>query len=303
MRIMPILGSAVLWSTLSTGCTKDGTGDAESASMVTHASGHEPGNTSSTSGAEITHSAMTLATTMMVEATTASTSGGCTSRRCDDLPTVNRCDVYAQDCPDGEKCAAVVTGANSWDDARCVPVSGTAMTGDPCTVESSADGLDSCASGNMCWNFNSDGKGICVALCTGSSEAPICDGGLECTISSSGVINLCVPTCDPLLQDCPHPGYACYPSADTFSCFWDTSEGEGKANAPCDLFIECEEGLLCGDPAFVGMGCKSVHGCCTPFCAFPDGPCPNPDQQCVQWFDPMSLPSPDLANVGACGVM
>jgi hypothetical protein len=44
-------------------------------------------------------------------------------------------------------------------------------------------------------------------------------------------------------------------------------------------------------------------GCCTPFCEFPDGACPNPDQQCVQWFDPMMLPEGDpQLDIGFCGV-
>lgn len=302
MKSLPILAWNVFLSALTVGCTKDGSVGAESASAATHLSGHESSNTSSSSVAEVTNGATTWATTIEVDTTNAPTSGGCASQPCDDLPKMAKCDVYAQDCPAGEKCAAVITGANSWDDAQCVPVSGTDMTGAPCTVVSSADGLDSCEKGNMCWNFSSDGRGICVALCTGSPESPICDGNIECTIASSGAINLCIPTCNPLLQDCPDPGYACYPSLNNFSCFWDTSDGEGEANVPCDLFTECKEGLLCGEPAFVGMGCKSANGCCTPFCEFPNGPCPNPDQHCVQWFSQMSRPSPELASVGVCGV-
>ena len=55
------------------------------------------------------------------------------------------CDVFAQDCPDGEKCAAVMTDGFAYDSARCVPVGGIDVAGEPCSAENIADGLDSCA--------------------------------------------------------------------------------------------------------------------------------------------------------------
>jgi len=218
-----------------------------------------------------------------------------------DLPF--NCDVFLQDCPEGEKCAAVSVDGGYWNRARCVPVTGTDVAGDPCTAESVADGLDSCVKGAMCWGVDMDGNGTCVAQCGGSPDVPTCPDKGICTISSQGFLNICLPTCDPLLQDCG-VGRACYPINDGFTCVPDDSGDMGEANDPCEFINACEVGLFCGAPAFVGAGCApGSMGCCTPFCEFPEGACPNPDQECVQWFDPAMLPEGDSwLAIGACGV-
>lgn len=65
-----------------------------------------------------------------------------------------------------------------------------------------------------------------------------------------------------------------------------------------------DPGLMCAYAALVGLGClEGSMGCCTPFCMYPDGACPNPDQQCVQYFDPIDLPADDpWLDIGFCGV-
>ncbi len=115
----------------------------------------------------------------------------------------------------------------------------------------------------------------------------------------------CLPGCNPLLQDCLFdPAEGCYALNDEFICSPDASGAEGQANDLCEHANVCDKGLLCADAVFVGTGCaKGSKGCCTPFCEVPDGTCPNPDQKCIQWLDPMQLPPNDpLLNVGACGV-
>ena len=146
----------------------------------------------------------------------------------------------------------------------------------------------------------------------GNPEAPVCETKTGiCWLSGGGVLNLCIPTCDPLLQDCPSPVDVCYPVNDGFTCAPDASVDEGQANDPCELINVCDPGLWCADAAQVGVGCpqgsvgcpQGSTGCCTPFCEFPGGACPNPDQQCVQWFDPMTLPPNDpQLGIGYCGV-
>ena len=123
-------------------------------------------------------------------------------------------------------------------------------------------------------------------------------------------MNLCIPDCDPLLQDCPSFGYACYPNSnDRFTCVLDLSGEDGKVNDPCFLDCDfdclCNAGLMCATAAFVGMGCEAEDppGCCTPFCALPDGSCPDADQECVQYFDPEQLPVDDpKLDIGVCGL-
>jgi len=214
------------------------------------------------------------------------------------------CDNWAQDCPEGQKCTAYIAGGGGWNALKCVDVTGTDEPGDPCTSEGAVTGIDSCIEGAMCWYVNQEGVGLCVALCTGDPEAPVCSDKGLCTISGLAILNLCLPSCDPLLQDCPGPAGFCYPIADSFTCAPDASGDEGQANDPCEFINVCDEGLMCAEAALVGAGCEPGRaGCCTSFCKFPDAPCPNPDQQCVQYFDPADLPADDpWLDIGVCGV-
>jgi len=214
------------------------------------------------------------------------------------------CDIFTQECPEGLKCVPVITdGAGTWNATRCVPVSGTDAPGEACVAESVADGLDSCVEGAICWGVDMAGNGSCVEQCSGTAEAPFCSNKGFCTISGSGVLNLCLPSCDPLLQDCAE-GDACYSIGDGFTCAPDASGDTGKANDPCEFINVCERGLFCADPVVVGAGCPmGSMGCCTPFCEFPEGACANPDQACVQFFDPAMLPPGDpWLDIGYCGV-
>ena len=216
------------------------------------------------------------------------------------------CDVFAQDCPDGQKCAAIITdGGSAWDTAACVPVGGSGQAGDVCISESVASGLDDCAKGVMCWDVDAMGMGTCVKLCEGTIAAPICPEMGHCTFANDGALNLCLPVCSPLLQDCAE-GNACYPVDDSFTCAPDASGDTGVANDPCEFINVCQAGLWCADAAFVGAGCpQGSTGCCTPFCDLGDpAACPNPDQSCVPFFDPMNLPvnPQDAADIGSCGV-
>jgi hypothetical protein len=216
------------------------------------------------------------------------------------------CDVFAQDCPDGEKCSAIISdGGSSWDTAACVPAAGSGQPGDACIAESVAAGLDDCAKGAMCWDVDDMGMGTCVALCTGTADAPICPDQGFCTIANDGALNLCLPACSPLLQDCAE-GNACYPVGDTFTCAPDASGDTGVANDPCEFINVCQAGLMCADAAFVGAGCpQGSTGCCTPFCDLGEpADCPNPDQSCVEFYDPANLPvfPADAADIGVCGL-
>ena len=216
------------------------------------------------------------------------------------------CTSFNQNCADGQKCAAIISdGGSSWDTMVCVPVNGTGQPGDSCIAESVAAGLDDCAEGSMCWDVDDMGMGTCVAQCTGTENAPICPDMGSCTIANDGALHLCLPACSPLLQDCPE-GNACYPVGDAFTCAPDASGDTGITNDPCEFINVCEAGLMCADAAFVGMGCpQGSTGCCTPFCDLRDPvPCPNPDQSCVEFYDPMNLPidPPDAADIGVCGL-
>jgi len=308
--------SSLFAGTLALGCVSNDPGDATqgaAASTTSTSSGNQSGSVTSAPGSATDGTASDSAPTSATATTTgpgtsadtSSTGEGC-SFVCEDMPAEPfECDSFAQDCPEGQKCAAYIPdGGAAWSGWRCVDVTGTDEPGEPCTMEEVASGADSCIKGAMCWEVDMNGDGYCVALCTGTAEAPVCENKASCTISADASLILCLPTCHPLLQDCHNPSDVCYPVNDSFACAADASGDEGQSGDPCEFINVCDEGLMCADAALVGMGCPpGSTGCCTPFCNFPNGACPNPDQQCVQYFDPMELPPNDpRLDIGVCGV-
>ncbi len=309
--------SSAFSAALALGCAIEDSGsDTQNATTSTSSttspnqSGSATSAPASATDETVGDSAPTMATATTTASTTtpasSSTGEACSFLGCEDMSGTPWCDNFAQDCPDGQKCAAWADdGGFSWNALKCVDVTGTDKPGEPCTSESSTrglNGIDSCVEGAMCWDLNEEGVGSCVALCAGSLEAPVCPDGF-CTLGGE-VLNLCLGTCDPLLQDCDDPADLCIPNGDNFSCVLDNSGEEGQAGDPCEFANACDKGLICLDPATGGAGCDAAAGgCCTPFCEFPDGACPNPDQSCVQWFDPEQLPENDpQLDIGVCAV-
>jgi hypothetical protein len=221
--------------------------------------------------------------------------------------TAVECDVWTQDCPDGEKCMPWANnGGNSWNATRCSPVDDNpGQVGDECTVEGSGvSGIDSCDVGSMCYYVDPEtGTGTCVGFCQGSPAAPMCDQGFLCSISNDGVLILCRRECDPLLQDCMGSA-ACLPAngSDGFVCIVDASGEGGGAGDPCEYLNACDPGLFCAN-AQVVPNCVGSGGCCSEFCDLtgpdPDGDCSLDGQVCVSWFEEGAAP-PSLVHVGAC---
>ncbi len=216
--------------------------------------------------------------------------------------TDDNCDPYAQDCADGEKCVPWDRGG--FHSAKCVEVNGDRAPGEVCTTsEGQSAGGDDCALGSICFYTDLEGKGKCVELCTGSADSPICPQDHLCSIAAEQYLALCVQTCDPLVADCPE-STACLPSNEAFFCVEGAWFPNQKTNDPCESQGSCDKGLACVsdgsdacDPLFAG--------CCQPYCKLPDGPCPNPDQQCRLWYgppfyDPDFDPPAGYEHVGVC---
>lgn len=57
----------------------------------------------------------------------------------------------------------------------------------------------------MCWNVLGETmKGYCVGFCDGDHDNPTCaEPNTECAVTGNDVLRLCLPFCDPLIQDCP----------------------------------------------------------------------------------------------------
>lgn len=243
--------------------------------------------------------------TSVAEAEDSSSDGGESSTTCsficDDTIGEQPCDVWAQDCPEGEKCAPWVdNGGNAWNALRCVPADdGGGQPGDTCTAEGGgASGIDDCSLGSMCWNVNEEGFGVCVAFCGGTQDNPTCaDTSATCIIANEGVLNLCLPICDPLLQDCGD-GQACYPAGDAFACAPDVSAELGLFGDTCAAINTCDPGMFCANADLV-PGCAG-EACCTSFCELDDGSvCPGQGQECVSWYEAGQAP-PGAESLGAC---
>jgi hypothetical protein len=289
----------------------DDTGDSESGTTAT-------GSTSTTSGATVGSSA-TLATTSDATATTTTSTdtsgssswddegpsfimrpdgGGCFLHR-------THCSTWHQDCPVGEKCMPWANdGGNAWNATKCTPVDANpGQPGEPCTVEGSGvSGIDSCDVGAMC--FFVDGAtnmGECVAMCEGSAADPQCAGGCDqCLLANDGVLALCLPACDPLVQDCGD-GRGCYPNSSAgFVCL--PSVASGEVSGACEVVNGCTPGEVCVAMELV-PDCVEQDGCCAPLCdlAAPD-PCPGaaPGVECVAWFDLAPEVCVDWSTLGAC---
>lgn len=215
-------------------------------------------------------------------------------------PVSIECSLFEQECPRGEKCNIWANDGGSWNATRCVAVDRTpAGPAEPCTVEGSGgSGFDSCDVGSVCWDVDPDTlEGTCVSFCSGSEEAPTCeDAGLRCT--GSNLFFLCLPICDPLVQDC-NKGDACYVQDDTTLCTPIGSNNSGPPFQTCFFVNGCAAGLNCTDAALVGQCNAEADACCTPFCDLQDPTCPE-GTLCIAAFSEDSAP-PGHEDVGVCG--
>jgi hypothetical protein len=223
----------------------------------------------------------------------------------DDIPWPE-CDLWTgMPCQRGEKCMPYTFGGGGWNATKCSPLAPDPVgRGQPCTVEDSpGSGIDDCEAFSMCWYVDLDtNEGTCVPFCTGNEAHPGCDDPCDqCTLTASGVLILCLPTCDPIAQDCP-AGQGCYGSSNSFLCI--AGAGDASPGEPCEYINHCEAGSFCASAGLV-PGCRGGSGCCASFCDMTAiDPCPGagPDVECVPWFEGGQTPPScfELENVGAC---
>jgi hypothetical protein len=123
-------------------------------------------------------------------------------------------------------------------------------------------------------------------------------------VFNDGKLNVCLPDCDPLVQNCGS-GQTCVglgAGIDQFLCVLDAGGAEGQAFDPCEFLNACDPGLLCVKPEAASECSPTAPGCCMPFCdTTQPNSCPGVDQECLPWFEPMQAP-PGKDNVGICGL-
>jgi hypothetical protein len=214
------------------------------------------------------------------------------------------CDIWRDDCAEGYKCAAFSRGGGGYDAHKCVPIACDGKpAGEPCTA-SFETGLDDCDAESMCWVYGPDlNTTVCATRCTGESEAEAdcADACSTCFVPDSGMVNPCLPGCDPLVNDCGLD-QTCIrdPIQGTFYCLVDMSGQDGQAGDPCDYVNDCDPGHLCTGSADV-PGCGG-SSCCTPVCdpGVLDACQSMPGTDCVVFDDPAPDPSCPAANLGRC---
>jgi hypothetical protein len=275
-----------------------------------------PATTVSMTTMMTTASSVDTGTSISSETGTSSTStgnddvddGGCAFYGCpvDSGPIATECDLFAQDCPRGEKCMPWANdNGSAWNATRCTPVDPSPVgTSEVCTVQGSGtSGIDNCELGALCWDVDPEtNMGTCVAMCHGSEALPVCeDPQTDCFISVDAVLILCLPVCNPVVQDCA-VGDACLPNADGFLCMADDATGDAGQGEACAIANECSAGLLCVSPDAVPE-CAGA-GCCTSYCDL-DDPQANadcaaaaPGTECVSIYD--GQPAEGFEFVGAC---
>jgi hypothetical protein len=213
----------------------------------------------------------------------------------DDVPGASSCDVWAQDCPEDEKCVAYASTGGNWDANKCVPVMGDGQPGDPCMYNGAVESTDDCAADSWCWDVNVDNIGTCTPFCGGTPDNPICDPGAACSIANNGSITLCLLACDPLLQDCPADGTSCFWAGTDFVCANATQDI--PTGEPCGFINDCVAGNLCADAANL-PNCNG-SACCASFCSVSDPTCTVAGTECTAFFEEGMAP-PGYEDIGLC---
>lgn len=220
----------------------------------------------------------------------------------DQWPTES-CSLFEQDCPEGEKCVPYsLDGFPGWNAHKCVPILGDQPPGEPCTWGGYTDATDDCDATSMCW-FTEDIEGAligeCVAFCVGTLDVPLCsDPGQVCTLDAEGDLALCLPNCDPVIQDCDQ-GEGCYFSGAAFICVPTTQQI--PTGEVCNFLNDCAPGNLCVDGSDL-PSCADT-ACCTQVCDLTDdATClDQPGTACVPFFEQGLAPA-GLEHVGVCVV-
>lgn len=309
MRTTHVLRTLMLGAVVFGGCggkddggataTKTSAGDdSDGASDTGAAMTSAPASTGvvGTTGVETTGSVTTAPTT----------GGGCAEFLCPpDMMGGFQCDIWMEDCPEGQKCMPWDnTNGGSWNATKCSPIDANpGQEGDSCTVDGGAtSGIDSCDKHLLCWYVDDMNVGTCINMCTGSEDAPSCPGGQSCDVSNEGSLILCLATCDPLVQSCPDGQICFFDGLDQFICDFDASGEEGQYGDACAFINVCDYGLFCAAPETV-PDCVSGDGCCSPYCDISaPNTCPGaPMQECVPWYNEGMAP-PGQENIGACAI-
>ncbi|WP_096328667.1 hypothetical protein [Nannocystis exedens] len=218
-----------------------------------------------------------------------------------DEPTAaEACDIYGQDCPEGQKCTVI---GQQWNEVACVPLTQfPRQLGEYCGQE--GDG-DTCDVGLLCQWDALIMSSVCKPLCGCGEASPTCSENERCVIYNNGLLPMCERLCDPLDVSTCKEGEVCIKGqwVNDFFCRLDASAETGKFRDACDKANGCDPGYSCEAPEYVPGGCpEGAIACCTPMCDLDDPQCPE-DSKCYEYFGGFGLePAQCLEDVGFCTV-
>ncbi len=216
-------------------------------------------------------------------------------------PPPGPCSPWLEDCPPSQKCTPFTSeGAPSWDTLACAPIIPDPVPpGAACVVLiHPASGLDNCQKHAFCWAVGDDLEGTCVGMCDGDiSDRSCSDPARTCVLFNGGILPLCLPTCDPLVVDCPND-QVCIPTLGAYACAPDVSGPGGALFSACTAGNACDPGLVCASAELTAQ-CDTIDPgeCCQQLCDLASADACPPAQECTPWF---AAPPPDLAHVGVC---
>ncbi len=292
----------------------DGT-DASTGTGTTETTSGTPGTTSSATSPATTLPVTSAGTTVSADDTTSTSaqdeeSSGSTSSISSGFITDPdggfydaECMVWEKvdSCLRGEECRPWANdGGSVWTASRCVPLpEDPDLVGEPCVAEGSAvTGVDTCGARSMCFGVDPDTlEGTCVAYCEGDAENPVCaDPTTTCVIGNEGVIALCLPGCDPLLQDCANEEM-CTGNFEEGTGFFCMPSGTPYINAMGVQPAACNVEQIGVRPALVD-GCLDDEPCCTTFCDLSELDGCGDGLECVPWLSEGTCPG--VCDEGVC---
>jgi hypothetical protein len=143
--------------------------------------------------------------------------------------------------------------------------------------------------------------GTCVGMCRGTEVTPVCERVCDVCLLA-GVVDVCVPACDPLAPSCAD-GHGCVPARGDFACV-PLVTSTGALGEPCALLNDCAEGLACLSTAYV-PDCRGGVGCCGRYCdlsASDDCDADVPGTVCLGVSDEPPSSACVPGNVGVCAL-
>lgn len=216
-----------------------------------------------------------------------------------DTPAADgECDIYGQDCPEGQKCTAL---GNNWSTLGCVPVPQfPAKLGAFCAPDGTSD---NCEAGTICQYDQMKDNYFCEPLCGCSEANPTCAENERCVLYNGGILPMCERLCDPLDLGSCEAGEVCIKGewVNDFFCWPDISNENGIFRDQCKYANACDPGYSCEEAYLVPGGCpEGVEFCCTPLCILGNPLCPE-GGECIDYFGGFGLePAQCLEDVGYC---